>query len=158
MLKRANGDRHARHLDVDCARAKFGVRQDALKTLNHIQIPEPRGNQRPLAAAKQSCDGMLGAEQQLDVATVLGYKAGKLVEILRCRIGHDVAILRSPHNAPRPQCQATNDYEVDIRLSESDEEIIERRRAQRARRAASRNSNSLRVSEIVSRRFTTSGR
>jgi hypothetical protein len=92
------------------------------------------------------------------VATELGHDMGEPVEVLWCRIGHDVAVLRSPHDAPRPQRQAANDDEVNIRLYEADEKLIERRRTQRARRAESRNSNSLRVSEIVSLRFTTSGR
>jgi hypothetical protein len=161
MLKRTYRNRHARHLDVNCPCAKLSVRQDAIETLNHIQIPELCGDQRPFPAAKQGRDGMLRAEQrltQLDMATTLGYKAGKPIEVFWRRIGHDVAILRSPHDAPRPKRQAANDNEAHIRLNETDEELVERRCAQWARRAASRNSNSLRVKAIVSWRFTTSGR
>jgi hypothetical protein len=83
---------------------------------------------------------------------------GEHVEILRCGVGHDVAVLRPPHDTPRSQSQATDDYKPDVSLNEVTEQLIEERRAQRARRAASRNSNSLRVSKIVSSRFTTSGR
>ncbi len=161
VIQRAYCNRYTRHLDINCPRAKLSVWQDAIEALNHIQIPELRGDQRPFAAAKQRRDGMLGAEQrlaQLDVATELGYKACKPGEVLRRRVGHDVAILRSPHDAPRSQRQAANDDEADIRLNETDEKLVERRCAQRARRAASRNSNSLRVNAIVSWRFTTSGR
>src|ERR1700689_4980339 len=83
---------------------------------------------------------------------------GEPVEVLRSWIGHDVAVLRPTHNAPRSQCQATYDYKPDIRLDEMTEQLIKKRCAQRARSVASRNSNSLRVSEIVSSRFTASGR
>jgi hypothetical protein len=44
------------------------------------------------------------------------------------------------------------------RRGRADEQLVKRRCTQRARRAESRNSNSLRVNEIVSARFTTSGR
>jgi hypothetical protein len=140
---------------------KLGIRQDTLKTLDHVQIADPCGNQRSFAAAQQRRDGTLGAEQrlpQLGVATKLNHDVSESVEVLRHRIGHDVAVFRSPHNTPRSQRQATDDNKANIRLDDANEKLIERRGTQRARRAESRNSNSLRVSEIVSLRFTTSGR
>jgi hypothetical protein len=83
---------------------------------------------------------------------------GERVEILRRRIRHDVAVLRSSHDAPRSQRQAADDHEANIRPQEAHEKLVKRGPAQRARRAASRNSNSLRVNKIVSSRFTKSGR
>jgi hypothetical protein len=161
VLEPTYRNRHVCHLDIDRPCSKLGVRRDAVETLNHVQISELRSDQRPLAAAEQSRDGTLGAKQrfpQLDVAAEFSRDAGEPVEVLGRRVGHDVAILRSSHNPPRPQRQTANDDEADIRLNEADEDLVERRRTQRARRAESRNSNSLRVREIVSSRFTTSGR
>jgi hypothetical protein len=94
----------------------------------------------------------------LDAATKFGHDMGKPVEVFPCRVGHDVAVLRSADDTSRPQRQASNDDEANIGLDYTDEKLVERRRTQRARRAESRNSNSLRVNEIVSLRFTTSGR
>lgn len=161
MLERAYRDRHARHLDVDGPGLKLTVRQDALETLDDIQIPELCRDKRSFAAVQQRSNGALRAEQrlsQLDVATKFGHDMGEPVEVFRGRIGHDVAILRSADDAPRPQRQASNNDEANIGLDNADEKLVERRRAQRTRRAESRNSNSLRVNEIVSLRFTTSGR
>jgi hypothetical protein len=45
--------------------------------------------------------------------------------VLRYRIGHDVAVLRSRHDALRPQRQAADDDEVDFRLYEAEEKLIE---------------------------------
>lgn len=103
MLKRAYRNRHVGYLDIDCPCSKLGVRRDALETLDHVQIPELRSDQRPLAAAEQPRNGTLGAKQrfpQLDVAAELSRDAGEPVEVLGRRVGHDVAILRSPHDAP----------------------------------------------------------
>jgi hypothetical protein len=154
-------NRHARHFDVDGPCSKLVVRQDTLKTLDDIQIPELRSDQRPFAAMQQRRNGALRAEQrlsQLDASTELVHDMGKPVEVFRCRIGHDVAILRSADDAPRSQRQASNNDEANISLDDADEKLVERRSTQRARRAESRNSNSLRVNEIVSLRLTTSGR
>jgi hypothetical protein len=161
VLKRAYRDRDAGHLDIYCTGSKLGIGQNAVETLDHIQISEPCSDQRSLAAAQQRCDGTLGAEQrlpQLDVTTELNRDAGKGVEVLWRRVGNDVAVLGSPHNAPRPQRQAANDDEANIRLNEPGEKLIEGWCAQRARCAESRSSCSMRVSAIVSLRFTTSGR
>ena len=161
VLKRTNRNRHARHLDIDRPRSKLRVRQDTLEPLNYIQISEPCSDQHSLAATQQHRDGTLRAEQrlpQLDVTTKLSRHMGERVEILRRWIGHDVAVLRSPNDAPRSKRQATNDNEPHISLDQTPEQLVKQRCAHCARRAASRNSNSLRVSEIVSSRFTANGR
>jgi hypothetical protein len=160
VLKRAYCNCHVLHFDLDRPRSKLGVRQDTLKTLDHVQISELCSDQRSFAAAQQRRNGTLGTKQRLphlDMTTELSRDAGQPIEVLRRRIGHDVAVLCSPYNAPRSQRQAADDDEANILLDEANEKLVERWRTQRARRAESRNSNSLRVSEIVSLRFTTSG-
>ena len=112
---------------------------------------------RCVAAPRWSAQNR-AATLQPNAATEFGHHLGKPVEVLRCQIGHDVAILRSTDYTPRTQRQASNNDEANIGLDDADEKLVERRRTQRARRAESRNSNSLRVNEIVSLRFTTSGR
>jgi hypothetical protein len=52
VLERAYCDCHVGQFDVDRARFKLGIGQDALKTLDHVQIADPCGNQRSLAAAQ----------------------------------------------------------------------------------------------------------
>jgi len=161
MLQCTHWDRHAGQLDIDRTSAKLGVRRDAVEALHHIQIAELRDDQRSLAAAQRRGNGTLRTEQrfaQLDVTTKLDYKPGEPVQVLRHRVGHDVAVLRSAYHAPRSKRQAADEDEPDIRLHEAREQLIEQRTAQRARRAASRNSKSLRVSKMVSLRFTASGR
>ncbi len=161
VLERTYRNRHLCNLDIDRQRSKLRIRQNALQPLNHVQISEPCSDQRSLPTTQQRRDGTLRAEQrlpQLDVTTELSRNMGERVEILQRWIGDDVAVLRSPHHAPRSQRQAANDNEPHICLNEAPEKLIEQRCAQWARRAASRNSNSLRASEIVSSRFTTSGR
>jgi hypothetical protein len=147
-------------ISTSIAPARSSAYGRPFETLDHVEIAELRGDQRSFAAAQQRSDGMLGAEQrlsQLNVATDLSRDAGERVEVIRRRVGHDVTVLRSPYNPPRSERQATDHDEANIRPHEASEKLIKRRSAQRARRAASRNSNSLRVSEIVSLRFTPSG-
>lgn len=92
------------------------------------------------------------------MAPELSHNVSKHVEVLRRRVGHDVAVLGPSHNTPRSQRQSTDDDKTQFRLNEATEKLIKERSTQWARRAASRNSNSLRASKIVSSRFTASGR
>src|ERR1700733_11599512 len=92
------------------------------------------------------------------MATKLGYQMRKPAQVLWCRIGHDVAVLRPAHDPPCSERQAADDDEMDIGVDQAREKLIEGRSGQLARCAASRNSNNLRVSTIVSLRFTASGR
>jgi hypothetical protein len=61
----------------------------------------------------------------MDVAAKFHHDVSESVQVLRRRIGHDVAVLRSPHNAPRSQRQATNDDKANVRLDEANEQLIE---------------------------------
>jgi hypothetical protein len=161
MLERAYRDRHVRHLHIDRPHSKLGVRQDALEALDHIQVAEPCSDQRSLTATQQRGDGTLRAKQrfpQLDMSSEFSHNVSKHVEVLRRRVGHDVAVLGPSHHTPRSQRQSADDDKADLRPNEATEKLIEERSTQRARRAASRNSNSLRASKIVSSRFTASGR
>jgi hypothetical protein len=56
---------------------------------------------------------------QLDVASKLGHEPGEPVQVLRRRIGHDVAILRSTYDTPRSERQAADDDEANVRLDKA---------------------------------------
>jgi hypothetical protein len=53
------------------------------------------------------------------MATQVSKESGEPVQVLWCRIGHDVAVLRSAYHAPRPERQAADDNETDVRLDEA---------------------------------------
>ena len=134
VLERAYSDRHVRQLDVDRPGSKLGVGQDALETLDHIQVSELRGDQCSLAASQQRGDGALGAEQRLphlDVTAKLSRNAGKSVEILRRWVGTTPQSFVPRTTPRRAHCQAADDHETDIRLNEASEELIKKRRTQR---------------------------
>jgi len=85
VLERAYRNCRTSQLDIDRLSPKLGVRRNALKTLDHVQIPDLRSDQCSFAAMQQRRDGMLGTEQrlpQLDVTTELRREVGELVKVL----------------------------------------------------------------------------
>jgi hypothetical protein len=63
------------------------------------------------------------------MATELSGKPSQPVQVLGRAVRHDVAILRPPYDAPRPERQASNEDESNVRMHKADEQLVKGRRA-----------------------------